>query len=139
MADYPPGINHPTDTPGRDSTSTGARVGYWTGGKGQTMTAKTTDHPRKTTVNRGKTTVNPRISTRCYKSFRLNGTIFRRNSRSSKDLELPRAYVELKCNAGKGLRPKSTDGPNGESTTPYIEWTCAERIRIHLAETLYKV
>ena len=74
------------------------------------MARKAADDRRKTTVNRSKTTLNRRISGSCYKSSRLSGAIFRRNSSPRRNLELPPGCVELMCNAHKDLRPILTDG-----------------------------
>ena len=70
---------------------------------------KSTAHPRKTTVNRRKTTLNRRISGSCYRSFRLNGTIFRRNSSSGKYLGKAPPSPELMCNLREDLRPNSAN------------------------------
>ena len=72
------------------------------------MVRKAADDTRKTTVNRRKTTLNRRISGSCYKSFRQNGDVFRRNSRPGKDLELWSYGVEFKTSPDNELRPKTT-------------------------------
>jgi hypothetical protein len=78
------------------------------------MSGKAADHPRKTTVKPRKNTVNPRISGPCYKSFRLNGDVFCRNSAPARNLVLPQGGVEFMCNAGNDLRPNSTHWPRLE-------------------------
>jgi hypothetical protein len=68
------------------------------------MIRKGADNGCKTTVNPRKTTMNPRISGSCYKSFRLNGAIFRRNSACRNNLGKARYRAELMSNAGSDLR-----------------------------------
>jgi hypothetical protein len=72
------------------------------------MVRKATDDRRKTTLNRRKTTLNSRISGSCYKSFRQNGDVFRRNPRVHKNLELAPYGVEFKPKPINELRPKTT-------------------------------
>ena len=78
------------------------------------MILKAADHPRKTTVNRRKTTLNSRISGSCYKSFRLNGDDFRRNYRRGRHLELAPYGVEFKPSPANELRLKTTVGRTAE-------------------------
>src|SRR5262245_54050102 len=107
-----PRAAHPSDmhqlTRGRHSSTNGARVEYWTGGKNQTMIRKTVDHPRKTVESWVKTTQNRLMARPCYKSFRQNGAAFRRNSHPVKDLALLTYNVEFKSNPARELRLKTT-------------------------------
>ena len=70
----------------------------------------TVDCSRKTTGFGVKTAVFRRITGRCYKSLRLNGTKKCRNCLCANSLELVRYAWELKCNPGKDLRLNSADG-----------------------------
>src|SRR5262245_58023811 len=75
------------------------------------MVRKTVDHPRKTTQNGCKRWHSWANGGQCYKSFRQNGDVFRRNYAMSKDLELLSGCVVFKCNLCDDLRLKTVDGP----------------------------
>src|SRR5262245_61700482 len=72
------------------------------------MVRKTVDHPRKTVESGVEATQSGPMARPCYKSFRQNGDVFRRNSQPDKDLELLSYVVEFKLKPTKELRPKTT-------------------------------
>jgi aspartyl-tRNA(Asn)/glutamyl-tRNA(Gln) amidotransferase subunit B len=62
-----------------------------------------------------------RMARQCYKSFRQNGGVFRRNSLPGNDLELWSVDTIFKTNAQKELRPNSTVAPTAECRQDSIE------------------
>jgi hypothetical protein len=68
------------------------------------MIRKTVDDPRKATQNGSKKWHPSRIRGRCYRSFRQNGDVFRRNFHPGNDLELWSYGVEFKLNPANQLR-----------------------------------
>src|SRR5262245_61860523 len=78
------------------------------------MSGKAADDPGKTTVNPLKTTLNSRISGRCYKSFRQNGAAFWHNSVAGMSMELPLPVVEFKCRPANDLQPIAAVGRKAE-------------------------
>jgi hypothetical protein len=79
------------------------------------MVRNVVDDPRKMVDSGVKMVELRRMARHCYKSFRQNGDVFRRNSLPTNDLESWSGGVMFMCNARNDLRPDSVVQPGGRS------------------------